>query len=38
MKIEWDWQKNQINTEKHGLDFADAHKVFKSPMLVKPDD
>jgi uncharacterized DUF497 family protein len=38
MKIEWDKQKSRSNVEKHGLDFADAYKVFISPMLVKPDD
>jgi len=38
MKFEWDKRKNQANIEKHGLDFADAHKVFESPMLVKIDD
>ncbi|PIZ25733.1 MAG: hypothetical protein COY47_04345 [Chloroflexi bacterium CG_4_10_14_0_8_um_filter_57_5] len=38
MKFEWDKQKNKANIEKHGLDFADAHKVFESPMLVRIDD
>ena len=38
MNFEWDKQKNQANIEKHGLDFADAHKVFEYPMLVKLDD
>ena len=38
MKFEWDKQKNGINIEKHGLDFADAHKVFKFPMLTKLDE
>lgn len=38
MHFEWDEQKNQINIEKHGLDFADAHKVFEYPMLVNWDD
>ena len=38
MKFEWDKRKNQANIEKHGLGFADAHKVFESPMLVKIDD
>ncbi len=35
MKLEWDRQKNSANVEKHGLDFADAYKVFEFPMLVK---
>ncbi len=38
MKFEWDKRKNQINIEKHGLDFAGVHKVFQFPMLVKVDD
>ncbi|KAF0108322.1 MAG: hypothetical protein FD146_896 [Anaerolineaceae bacterium] len=38
MKFEWDKQKNRANVEKHGLDFADACKVFESPMLVRLDD
>ncbi len=38
MKLEWDKRKNQANIEKHGLDFADAHKIFESPMLVNIDD
>ena len=38
MKFEWNRQKNKLNVEKHGLDFADAYQVFESPMLVKLDD
>jgi len=38
MKFAWDKRKTQTNIEKHGLDFADAYKVFESPMLVKLDD
>jgi uncharacterized DUF497 family protein len=38
MKFEWNRQKNKANVEKHGLDFADAYRVFESPMLVKLDD
>ena len=37
MRFEWDEQKNQSNIEKHGLDFADAHKVFDGPMLIQLD-
>jgi len=29
MKFEWDEQKNQANIKKHGMNFADAHKVFE---------
>ncbi len=38
MKLEWDEAKNQTNIQKHGLDFADAHKVFEYPLLVNLDD
>jgi hypothetical protein len=38
MKFEWNRQKNKANVEKHGLDFADAYRVFESPLLVKLDD
>lgn len=38
MVFEWDKRKKQINLKKHGLDFADAHKVFEQPMLVNLDD
>ena len=38
MKFEWNEQKNQANIKKHGMNFADAHKVFEYPMLVNLDD
>jgi hypothetical protein len=38
MKFIWDRRKNDANIEKHGLDFADAYKVFGSPMLTGIDD
>lgn len=38
MKFEWDEQKNQVNIEKHGLDFRDAYKVFEYPLLINLDD
>ena len=38
MKFIWDRRKNDANIEKHGLDFADAYKVFESPMLTGIDD
>ncbi len=37
MKFEWDQQKNQVNIAKHNLDFADAHKMFKLPLRIAPD-
>ena len=38
MRLIWDEQKNQANINKHGLNFADAHKVFEHPLLVNMDD
>ena len=38
VKVIWDRHKNQVNIEKHGLDFTDAFKVFQSPMLAGLDD
>ncbi|MBN3871736.1 BrnT family toxin [Nostoc sp. JL33] len=38
MKFEWDERKNQSNITKHGLDFADAFRVFNLPMLVYLDE
>ena len=37
MKFIWDRRKNKLNIKKHGLDFADVHKVFESPMLAGID-
>jgi uncharacterized DUF497 family protein len=34
----WDRHKNKANIKKHELDFADAYKVFESPMLVGLDE
>lgn len=38
MRFEWDEDKNQLNIQKHGLDFADAWEVFTTPMLTALDD
>lgn len=38
MQFEWDEKKNEINMAKHGFDFADAHQVFCSPMVVELDE
>ena len=37
VEFDWDENKNQINIERHGFDFSDAHKVFDHPMLVNLD-
>ena len=38
MKFIWDRRKNEANVKKHDLDFADAYKVFESPMLENLDN
>jgi len=38
MKFIWNRRKNATNVKKHELDFADAYKVFESPMLVDLDN
>lgn len=38
MNFEWDDRKNEINIEKHGFDFADAHQIFDLPMVVDLDE
>lgn len=37
MRFEWDEEKNRTNITKHGLDFADAERIFESPMLTALD-
>ena len=37
MKLEWDEAKRKANLRKHGLDFADAHKVFQGPLRYAAD-
>jgi hypothetical protein len=38
MKLIWDKRKNEVNIEKHGLDFTDAYKVFETPMMTGLDE
>jgi hypothetical protein len=38
MEFEWDAAKNEQNTQKHGIDFADVPAMFQAPMLVDKDD
>ena len=33
----WDENKNRQNIKKHGLDFADAEKMFRGMVLVWPN-
>ena len=37
VKFSWDEPKRQANLAKHGLDFADAEKVFAGPMVLFED-
>jgi uncharacterized DUF497 family protein len=37
MNFTWDETKRQANLQKHGLDFADAEKVFSGPMVLFED-
>ena len=37
MNFTWDEPKRQANLKKHGLDFADAEKVFSGPMALFED-
>ena len=38
MNFEWDEQKNLVNIQKHGIDFADAWELWEAPMLTAIDD
>ncbi len=37
MNFTWDEAKRQANLKKHGLDFADAAKVFSGPLALFED-
>lgn len=38
MKFEWNEEKNRLNIQERGLDFADAHEIFESIMLINQDN
>lgn len=38
MKFDWDKNKNAINIQKHGIDFADVVDIFNHPMLTMVDN
>ena len=38
MQYEWDETKRLQNLKDHGIDFADAHKVFAGPTFTYEDD
>ncbi len=38
MQFEWDEAKNQINIDKHGIDFVDVVDIFNHPMLTLLDE
>jgi len=37
-KFEWDPKKNQLNTEKHGVDFYDAQQAFMDSKRIIAED
>ena len=37
MRFTWTETKRRLNLAKHGLDFADAKKVFTGPMVLFED-
>ncbi len=37
MRCTWDEAKRESNLQKHGLDFADAEKVFAQPVVLFED-
>lgn len=37
MRLTWHEAKRQSNLKKHGLDFADAAKLFDGPMVIFED-
>ena len=34
----WDEQKSELNLNRHNIDFADAHRIFLTPVLTTLDD
>ena len=38
MNFEWDETKNELNIEKHKIDFYDVPQIFDGPMIVNIDD
>jgi uncharacterized DUF497 family protein len=38
MKYTWNESKNQINCEKHGLNFEDAELIFSNQTITFEDD
>lgn len=38
MRFIWDEPKRQANLKKHGMDFADAERVFAGPTFTFEDD
>jgi uncharacterized DUF497 family protein len=37
MRITWNPKKRLTNLRKHGLDFADAERIFSGHTLLRPD-
>lgn len=37
MRFEWGARKSESNIAKHGIDFAEAPRLFSAPMQIVPD-
>jgi uncharacterized DUF497 family protein len=37
LQFEWDPQKRELTSARHGLDLVDAVPIFEGPMLALPD-
>lgn len=37
MRFQWDARKNESNIAKHGIDFAEAPRLFSAPMQTALD-
>jgi len=37
MQFQWDPRKNESNITKHGIDFAEAPRLFSAPVQTVPD-
>ena len=38
LEFSWDWQKDEVNQEKHGVSFREAKTVFWDPDALLLDD
>lgn len=38
MRFEWDTRKNEINIQRHHIDFADIPSIFEYPTVTRLDE